>query len=123
VGVQAQGERRARQDRQGPRGQRSGQNNENAKEGGLLDEQDRIDAAVELGVVGDLGKLSPDDLSAGGDETELRDVDLDDRTLGHDAQLLRGGKGVSVDRSEEGGITTDLAGENGPCTSATAGSS
>ena len=64
-----------------------------------LNEQNRVDAPVVLRVVGDLCVLwgsvrvvdqwqrltRPDDLSAGGDHTQLAHVDLEDGTLGQDA--------------------------------------
>lgn len=47
----------------------------------------RVDTAVVLGVVGNLGPFSPDDLAIGGDHTQLGDVDLDDCSLGQDSEL------------------------------------
>lgn len=47
----------------------------------------RIDTALVLRGVGDLGPFSPDDLSVGGDHTQLGDVDLDDCSLGQDTEL------------------------------------
>ena len=47
----------------------------------------RIDTALVLRGVGNLGPFSPDDLSVGGDHTQLGDVDLDDCSLGQDTEL------------------------------------
>lgn len=52
-----------------------------------LHQQHRIDTAVVLAVVGDLGVAAPGDLAAGGDQPELGHVDLDDGALAQDAQL------------------------------------
>lgn len=42
--------------------------------------QDSVDASVVLGVIGDLGELTPDDLTRLRDQTKLGDVDLDHGT-------------------------------------------
>lgn len=47
----------------------------------------RVDTALVLRGVGNLGPFSPDDLSVGGDHTQLGDVDLDDCSLGQDTEL------------------------------------
>ena len=47
----------------------------------------RVDTAIILTIVGDLGPTTPNDLTTGGNETEFADIDLDDGTLGEDAQL------------------------------------
>lgn len=47
----------------------------------------RIDTAIILAIIRDLGPATPDDLAAGGDEAEFADVDLDDGTLGEHAEL------------------------------------
>lgn len=47
----------------------------------------RIDTAVVLGVVGNLGPFTPDDFAVGGDHTQLGDVDFEDRSLGQDTEL------------------------------------
>lgn len=52
-----------------------------------LDEQNSVQAAVVLGVVGNLGPTTPDDLATSGDKTKFRNVDLDDGTLGQDTEL------------------------------------
>lgn len=48
----------------------------------LLYQEDSVDTAVVLAVVGDLRPSTPDNLAACGDETELGNVDLDNGTLG-----------------------------------------
>ena len=63
-----------------------------------LNEQNSVQAAVVLGVVGNLGPTTPDDLSTRGDQTKFRDVDLDDSTLGQDTELsVHGVLGVLLD--------------------------
>lgn len=58
----------------------------------------RIDTAVVLGVVGNLGPFTPDDLAIGGDHTQLGDVDFEDRSLGQDTELsIQGVLGVLLD--------------------------
>lgn len=52
-----------------------------------LYQQDTVDAALVLRVVGDLSVATPNDLATGSDETQLADVDLDNGTLGKDTQL------------------------------------
>lgn len=52
-----------------------------------LHQEDTVDAALILRVVGHLGVATPDNLSTSGDETEFADVDLDDGTLGQNTQL------------------------------------
>lgn len=52
-----------------------------------LYQEDSVDAAVVLAVVGDLSPSTPDDLAACGDETELGYVDLDNGTLGKNTEL------------------------------------
>ena len=89
-----------------------------------LYEEDRVDASVELRVVGDLRVLSPDNLSSGGDKSELRNVDLDDRSLGHHTKLLREVKGKRwkvVSKAEMNQAEGD--GRDGPYTWPTEGSS
>jgi len=54
-------------------------------EGGLT--EDGVDAPVIFRVVCDLGVFSENDLSTGGDHTELGDVDFDDGTLGQHTKL------------------------------------
>ena len=49
--------------------------------------QDGVDAAIVFGVVRHLGVLAEYDFSACGDHAELGDVDFDDCSLGHDAEL------------------------------------
>lgn len=48
--------------------------------------QNRIDAAIVLGVVSDLCILAPDHLAAWSDQPQLRDIDFDNGTLGDDAK-------------------------------------
>jgi len=52
-----------------------------------LYKQHGVDAAVVLRVVSDLCVLAPDHLAARRDETQLADVDLDNRALGDHTQL------------------------------------
>jgi len=53
----------------------------------VLHKQHRVDTAVVLTVVCDLGPATPDDLAAGGDEAEFGDVDFDDCAFCEDAEL------------------------------------
>lgn len=48
--------------------------------------------------VGDLGPFTPDNLTAGGNKTKLRNVDLHNSTLGQNTQLsVQGVLGVLLD--------------------------
>lgn len=47
----------------------------------------RINTTVVLGGVGDLGPFTPDNLTRGGNKTQLGDIDLNDCSLGQDTQL------------------------------------
>lgn len=72
------------------------------------DKENSVDAAVVFGVVGDLGVFAPDDLAAGGDETELADVDLNDRTLGNDTKLRVEGRARILLHSDNGELERGL---------------
>ena len=52
-----------------------------------LDQENGIDAAVVLGIVGHLGIFAPDNLASGGDKTELGHVDFQHGSLGDNAEL------------------------------------
>ena len=47
----------------------------------FIQQKNRVDASVVLGVVGDLSVLAPDHFSSGCHKTQLADVHLDDCTL------------------------------------------
>lgn len=67
----------------------------------------RIDTSVVLGVVGNLGPFTPDNLAVGGDHTQLGDVDFEDRSLGQDTELsVQGVLGVLLD-GEDGQLHGD----------------
>lgn len=58
----------------------------------------RINTAVVLRVVCDLGPSTPNNLAAGSDHAQFTDVDLDDGSLGQDAELgVHGGLRVLLD--------------------------
>ena len=71
-----------------------GLNQEREREGGdtaqagrlarLLHQEDSVDAAVVLRVVGHLSVLAPDYLTTRGDQAKLADVDFNNGTLGDD---------------------------------------
>ena len=72
-----------------------------------LNEQDSVQAAIVLGVVGNLGPTTPDDLSTSGDQTKFRNVDLDDCTLGQNTELsVHGVLGVLLD-GDDGELNSD----------------
>lgn len=72
-----------------------------------LNEQNSVQAAIVLGVVGNLGPATPDDLSTSGDQTKFRNVDLDDCTLGQDTELsVHGVLGVFLD-GDDGELNSD----------------
>jgi hypothetical protein len=58
-----------------------------------LNQQDSVQTAIVLGVVGDLGITAPDDFAACSDETQFANVDLNNGTLGEDTELRIPGKG------------------------------
>jgi hypothetical protein len=67
----------------------------------------RVDTAVVLGHVGNLGPFTPDNLTGGSDETQFGDVDFDDGTLGQDTQLgVKRVVGVLLD-GEDGQLNGD----------------
>jgi hypothetical protein len=67
----------------------------------------RIDTAVVLGVVRNLGPFTPDNLAVGGDHTQLGDVDFEDCSLGQDTELsVQGVLGVLLD-GEDGQLHGD----------------
>jgi hypothetical protein len=64
----------------------------------LADQQDGVNAAVVLRIVGDLRVLSPHHLASGRYHAELANVYLDDGALRDDAETrVHGGRGVSLD--------------------------
>ena len=53
----------------------------------LLNQQYGVDASIILGMICDLGVLSPDNFPAGRDQAQFADVHFDDGALGEDAEL------------------------------------
>jgi len=50
-------------------------------------EQDTIDTAVQLWIIGNLTVLAPNNLTGLSDETQFRDIDLENCTLGNNTEL------------------------------------
>lgn len=67
----------------------------------------RIDTAVVLGSVGNLGPFTPDNFTGSGNKTQLGHVDFDNGSLGQDTQLgIEGVLGVLLD-GENGKLNSD----------------
>lgn len=64
----------------------------------FLNQQDAVNTALVLRVVSDLSKAAPNNLSTSSDQTQLADIDLDNRTLRQDSQLrIHGVLGILLD--------------------------
>ena len=74
----------------------------------LAEQEDGIDATVIFWIIRHLGILSPHYFAACGNHAQLRDIDLNDGTLGDDPKgCVHGARGISL-RADDGQIERGL---------------